>query len=407
MIHLHGLADPGIEAILVIADALGDLLAAGRESEVGCRPTHIVDIALEIRLLRKRLALPYDALLGSGPDLPSLMIGNGTKRTPAEAPSGAHNGELDFPESRNAAFTVIRRMPLILKGKRIYVIKLSLLKWWLWRILHHVLIAGILLYKSFGRHGIHVIMLKFEAVSVGLLGIYDLLKIRKFYSILRQNIGQALLPCPVAGTADPGNLTDVDATLQGLRDLQDGMLTHAVDEKVCPGIQEHRTSHLVRPVIVVAHPAKRRLQTAYYNGHILVCLPGTVGIDDDRPIRPPSRLSPRRIFIHPTSMLKNRVVVNHGIHHTGIDEETKPGPTESLEIFRRLMIRLRQYRHPIAVALQKPPNYGRTKRMVVAIRIPRDDHEVHLIPSSLIHFFLCDGQKHIKYILSLIVFRSK
>ncbi len=84
------------KALSVFADALRHLFLAGRMSEIGGGTAHVVDIALEIRLLYHLLCFPQNGFVASDLHRPALMEGQRTEITPAETPSAADKREFDF-----------------------------------------------------------------------------------------------------------------------------------------------------------------------------------------------------------------------------------------------------------------------------------------------------------------------
>ena len=106
------------QALLSWADSLCHLLFAGREPEISRGASHIVDIALEIRLLRQKLASSrMDSWLLTWTIRPWWKV-RAQKLQPPKAAPVADEAELHLTDGRNASLGLIGRMgrPHIGKG---------------------------------------------------------------------------------------------------------------------------------------------------------------------------------------------------------------------------------------------------------------------------------------------------
>ena len=86
-------------------------------------------------------------------------------------------------------------------------------------------------------------------------------------------------------------------------------------------------------------------------------------------------------------LLGYRVVVYHGIHVAGGDEESQTRFSELSDGSVILPIRLRNKSNLISTRLQESCDDGRAKTWVIHVSIAAYIDEVHLVPSAVFHFF--------------------
>ena len=82
--------------------------------------------------------------------------------------------------------------------------------------------------------------------------------------------------CHVAASGDVCYILYVKPAAQCVRNLNNTALTHAVEQKVGPAVAKHAAPHLIVPVIVVRKAPKACFYPAYYDRHVLICLPAAV-----------------------------------------------------------------------------------------------------------------------------------
>ena len=63
-----------------------------------------------------------------------------------------------------------------------------------------------------------------------------------------------------------------------------------------------------------------------------VCLPDFITVYDHGTVGTPAALSSRRILIRLSSVPKDRIVIHHGIHISGIYEKSQPRTPKALKI---------------------------------------------------------------------------
>ncbi len=84
----------------------------------------------------------------------------------------------------------------------------------------------------------------------------------------------------IGGTTDISDCGNGLALCQTMRNFHDGTLRIAVDQQIRLGIGQNRTTHLIRPVIIVGDAPQAGFDTADDDRYITEGLAGTLGIDN-------------------------------------------------------------------------------------------------------------------------------
>ena len=137
MIGLQLWAGFGEQTLPVHAGSVVLLVAAGRSPEVGGRTAHIVDIALELRLLRQQPGFPQQRVVGTSLYDSSLMKGECAKVAATEAAPAGNQAEAHLLKSRDLC--LVARMRPAGIGQLIHCVQLGLRKRIIGRVLHHQL----------------------------------------------------------------------------------------------------------------------------------------------------------------------------------------------------------------------------------------------------------------------------
>lgn len=103
VVRFHGRTGGGCQALLVFAQAPGELPFAGRMAEIGRRTAHIVDIPFEARQAVKASASRTTESSLRQVIWPPLMKGQGTEVAPADAAPVVSDGESDLLDPRHAS----------------------------------------------------------------------------------------------------------------------------------------------------------------------------------------------------------------------------------------------------------------------------------------------------------------
>ena len=176
-------------------------------------------------------------------------------------------------------------------------------------------------------------------------------------------------------------------------DLHRGALPHAVHQQVGGRVKQDGAAHLVLPVVIVGEPPQRRLQPADDDGRIGKRLSGPVGVNDGGPVRPEAQLSAGAVQVLCPAALGHRIVSHHGVQIPAADQHAVPGLSHGAEGFGVTPVRLRQHRHPIALALQQPGNNGAAEAGMVNIAVCRYHQKVIVIPAPADHLIPAHRQK--------------
>ena len=168
------------------------------------------------------------------------------------------------------------------------------------------------------------------------------------------------------------------------------MLAHAVGQEVGPTVEEHGTAHTVRPVVVVCEAAQTRLDAADDDRGMLIAFPDQIAVDRHRAVRTLPHDTARCIGVGLPVMLRDGVVIHHGIHVAAGNEETEPRLPELHDGRRIVPVRLRQHRDFIAVCLKHTGNDGGTEAGVVHIGVAHHIDEIRLCPATLQHILPVD-----------------
>ena len=145
------------------------LFFTGRETEIRGGAAHIVDIALEIRLLGQKLCLLHQGFVASGLDDAALMEGQGAETACTETSPVADQAELDFPDGGHASKLLIGGMVVPHVRKSIYLIHFLLAQRLGRRILHHKQLIPIRLHQTFPGKRVRIAVLDIEALCILLL----------------------------------------------------------------------------------------------------------------------------------------------------------------------------------------------------------------------------------------------
>ena len=389
MVHLHIPADLGVETLLGGANALCLLLLAGWDTEVCRGAAHVVDIALELRILRHALGLFENGGVAAGLDDAALVEGQGAEAAAAKAAPTRGQAELHLLDGGHAALLFVRRVIGILIRQIVGQIHLVLGQGLLRRVLDHIFPLGIGLDQALCHKGIGVAILRVEA-----FGICSLVLAHLVPGGQRDGVVDAVqILCPVDGAVDEGEIADIQPTFERIRNFDNRALAHAIDQKICLGIEQNGALHLVGPVVVVRQSAQTRLHTADDDGGLLIGLSDQIAIDDRGIVRALADGAAGGIGVKLSAVLEDGIVIDHGIHIAAHDQKPVFGLAQRFDGLRVLPIRLRDDANLIARVLKYPGNNGMAEGGMIHIGVADHIDKVALLPVVLAHLRLVHGEK--------------
>ena len=389
MIDLQIAAGVLPQALPVRTDAAPQLGPAGGCAEVRGGPAHVVNIAFKLRILNEELRLRLDGIVAAGLDGPPLMEGQGAEAAGAEAPAAAGQAEFHLGQGRHAAGGVIHRMGPPRVGQSVDIVHLLHGEGPCGRILHHI-DRAVGLRQPLCLDRICIGALDAEALRVPALIVKKLVVVRQHHRLRTDQLPVLRLK---TGPRDPGDLGDGQARGEGVSDLHDGELPHAVGNEVGAAVHQDRPAHPVLPVVIVGKTAKARLYPARDDRHVLIDAADQVAVDDDRPVGPPSHDAARGIAVPAAALLRYRIVVDHRIHIAGAHQEAEPRPAKDRYALRILPVRLRDDSHGIPAGLQHPADHRRPEGRVIHVGVADHIDKIRLRDAIPRKIFLRYGKK--------------
>ena len=229
-------AGGGEQALSCRARAALQLLFAGGLAEVRCRAADVMDVALEARRMRHALGFPEDRLLRAGLDDPALMERQRAKAARAEAAPAGGQAEFDLRDGWNAAKFFVRRMERAAVRKIVDMIHLLLRKRLLRRVLDDEFVLAIRLNEPLGAEGVGVAVLDRKTLGVDARVFLHVREGREHNGGNGRVRLSGLIDCAV----DICDVLRIHAVVERVRNLDDGALTHAVDQKISLRIEQNR-----------------------------------------------------------------------------------------------------------------------------------------------------------------------
>ncbi len=318
----------------------------------------------------------------TGRNKPSLMKCQRAEITAAETAAVVDDGKLYLRNRRHAALRLIGRMIGALIRQAIYRVHLLRGQRQSGRILHKQP-ASVRLHNRLSGDVILLVILYFDGHRVLLLVRQHLLERRTPHGGKGDILLVARQICRAAHL--PDDLGSALACAQIGGNFQHGTLAHAEHQTVRTRVLQYRRQNAVCPVVIVRKPAKARLQSAEVNRNIRERAARQLGIYRHSAVRPASSHASGGIRIVMAAFFRGRVVCDHGINVSAVDEHGIARPSHRKEIRLRAKIRLRENRHAVARILQHTGNNCRAKRRMVDIGIARDQQKIAVIPAAIHH----------------------
>ena len=381
------------EAAPVFAGPVRHLLSAGRRAELGGGAADVVDIALEIRLAQHLPRLAQDRFVTPDLDDTSLVEGQRAEIAVPAASAVRGQAEPDLAQRGDAARRIVHGMPGAHIGQRIDVVHLLHREGFRRRVLHDEGPSAIGLAEPFRLKRVCVGILQRKALRIGLFsfrgGIPHLFVIREPQRV----VNVLFLPGLVDRPVDKSDVAHVQAGRQRVRDLYDAAFPHPVGNEVCARIQKDRAPHLVLPVVIMGEPPQARLEPAQDHRCLFKRFPDQVPVDYDRVVGPVPHLPARTEGILRAVLFIHRVVVHHGVHVSGRDEEAQARFPERLYARRIPPVRLAEHPDCVAVCRKDTRNNGRPEAGVVHIRVPAHIYKIELFDPLCLHILPAHGKK--------------
>ncbi len=280
LICVHVAADVRPQAAAVLAHAVGELLFARRLEEVRRGAAHIVDITLELGVVCEDLGFAHDARAAAHLHHAALVEGERAEGALAKAPAVAGDGEADLVEGRDASGRIVVGVPVARVGQLGHFVHLALGEGRRGWVLYHVDAVGIGLYQSSARDGVHVLLLDVEGARVSEAVALELVPGGEQF-VVEDVVQRPRAARAVDRAVHEGDLVHGQSAVERVRNLDDRVLAHAVEQDVGAGVEQDGALELVLPVVVVREAAQARLDAADDDGLVLEGAADEVAVDRD------------------------------------------------------------------------------------------------------------------------------
>ena len=216
------------QALPCRARAALQLLFAGGLAEIRRRAADVMDVALEARRMRHALGFPEDRLLRAGLDDPPLMERQRAEAACAVAAPAGGQAEFDLRDGRNAAKLFVRWVERAAVRKIVDMIHFLLRKRLLRRVLDEKFMVAIRLDEPLGAEGVGVAVLDRKTLGVDARIFLHIREGRE-----RDGRDRCIrLTGLIDRAVDIRDVLRIHAVVERVRDLDDGALPHAVDQKI-------------------------------------------------------------------------------------------------------------------------------------------------------------------------------
>ena len=198
----------------------------------------------------ERLGFAHDAVVASHLQNATLMEGERAKATLAKAAAVARYGETHFGKRGDAARLVVVGVPMARVGKFGNLVHLLRGQRCRRRVLHHEDTVGVGLHQALPGDGVHILLLDVKALGVGEPVAVELIPAWE-QTVIVHGIECPLATCAIDRAVDIGDLIDGQTGIEGVGNLDDGMLAHAINEQVGSGVEQYRAFEFILPIVVV------------------------------------------------------------------------------------------------------------------------------------------------------------
>ena len=254
------------------------LVLATHAIHIGRRTTEVAQVTLEVRHGYHLLHLLQDALLASANDELALVGGNRTERTTAETAAVDVDGELNHLVSRNGLALVLR-----MRQTGVWQVEGSIQFLGRhgreWRVDHHHLVIDSL-YHALGMHLVGFLLQVSHVLCLPLLVVKALLMAVEDDVIVLVTARNLTLLTEEDGLRHFTNFLNLLSLVQFFCQLDDGLLTHAIEYHVSPRLAQDTLLELVLPIVIVADTPHGCLDASQCHRYIGEKLLQDLRIDD-------------------------------------------------------------------------------------------------------------------------------
>ena len=371
---------------------MGELLFARGLEEVRRGAAHIVDITLELGVVREDLGFAHDALAAAHLHHAALVEGERAEGALAKAPAVAGDGEADLVEGRNASGCIVVGVPVARVGQLGHFVHLTFGEGRRGWVLHHVDAVGIGLHQASARDGVHVLLLDVEGARVGEAIFLEHVPGGE-QLVVEDVVQRPRAACAVDRSVHEGDLIHGQPAVERVCHLDDRVLAHAVEQDVGAGIEQDGALELVLPVVVVREAAQARLDAADDDGLVLKGAADEVAVDRDGAVGTCARASAGGVGVLMARLLVNGVVVHHRVHVAGRDEKAQARLAERGDARRIGPVGLADDAYAVARMLEHAGDDRHAEARVVHIGVAADVDEVALVPAPCLHIVARDGEE--------------
>ena len=259
-------------------------------------------------------------------------------------------------------------------------------------VLHHVDAVGIGLHQASARDGVHVLLLDVEGARVGEAIFLEHVPGGE-QLVVEDVVQRPRAACAVDRSVHEGDLVHGQPAVERVRNLDDRVLAHAIQQDVGAGVEQDGALELVLPVVVVRQAPQARLDAADDDGLVLEGAADEVAVDRDGAVGTCARASAGGVGVLVAWLLVDGVVVHHRVHVAAADQKAEPGLAQDGDGIGIFPVRLRDDADLVAVGFQNTRDDRVSKRRMIDIRVADDIDKVALCPAAAVHIRLIDGQK--------------
>jgi hypothetical protein len=172
--------------------------------------------------------------------------------------------------------------------------------------------------------------------------------------------------------------------------FDEGTLGVAIHQQVGFRIQQHRTAHLVRPVVVMGNATQAGFDAADHDRRVGIGLAAALAVDNHRPIRALAAFVVGGVGVVMAQASVGGVAIDHRIHVAGSDSEKQIRLTQRPEGLGRGPIRLGNDADPETLRFQQPADDGHAEAGMIHVGVAGDQDNVAGIPAERVHL----GARH-------------
>ncbi len=168
--------------------------------------------------------------------------------------------------------------------------------------------------------------------------------------------------------------------------FDDGALGVAIQQQIGLGVQQDRTPHLVRPVVVMGDPAQRGFDAADDDRRVGIGFSAALAIDDHRPVGPLAAFVVGGVSVVVAQAPIRGIAVDHRIHVARRDAEKQLWLPQGAERFGGIPVGLGDDPDPEALRFQQPADDRHAEARMIDVGVAGNQDDVAGIPTERIHF---------------------